>query len=85
MKPTTKPKRTAEQCAEAEAVRREHAANPIRQQPAGTPNRQSFAAILRLVAGGAVQNRTGNRGTDAGRGRRAHGDRPAGSLPIRNG
>ena len=50
MKPTTKPKRTAEQRAEEEAVRRQHAANPVRQRPAGAINRQSFAAILRLVA-----------------------------------
>ncbi|MCI0364370.1 MAG: hypothetical protein L0219_10835, partial [Phycisphaerales bacterium] len=45
-----KPKRTPEQRAEEEAVRRQHAANPIRQRPAGTINRQSFAAILSLVA-----------------------------------
>jgi DNA-binding XRE family transcriptional regulator len=50
MKPTIKLKRTAEQRAEEEAVRRQHAANPIRQQPAGAINRQSFAAILSLVA-----------------------------------
>ncbi len=50
MKPTIKPKRTAEQRAEEEAIRRQHAANPIRQRPAGTVNQQSFAAILRLVA-----------------------------------
>src|SRR5262245_18173103 len=50
MKPTSKPKRTAEQRAEEEAVRRQHAANPVRQRPAGTINRQSFAAILSLVA-----------------------------------
>src|SRR5260370_12607972 len=50
MKPTSKPKRTAEQRAEEEAVRRQHAANPIRQRPAGAINRQSFAAILSLVA-----------------------------------
>jgi ribosome-binding protein aMBF1 (putative translation factor) len=50
MEPTTKPKRTAEQRAEEEAVRRRHAANPVRQRPAGTINRQSFAAILSLVA-----------------------------------
>ena len=50
MKPTTKPKRTAEQRTEEEAVRRLHAANPIRQKPAGTINRQSFTAILRLIA-----------------------------------
>ena len=44
------PKRSAEQRAEEEAVRRQHASNPIRQRPAGVINRQSFAAILRLVA-----------------------------------
>jgi DNA-binding XRE family transcriptional regulator len=50
MKPTTKPKRTAEQRAEEEAIRRQHTANPVRQRPAGAINQQSFAAILRLVA-----------------------------------
>ena len=50
MKPTTKPKRTAEQRAEEEAIRRQHAANPVRQAPAGAINSQSFAAILSLVA-----------------------------------
>src|SRR5437660_1282174 len=50
MKPTTKPKRTAEERSEEEAVRRQHAANPVRQRPAGAINRQSFAAILSLVA-----------------------------------
>ena len=50
MKPTSKPKRTAEQRAEEEAVRRQHTANPVSQRPAGTINRQSFAAILSLVA-----------------------------------
>jgi len=50
MKPTIKPKRTAEQRAEEETVRRQHAANPVRQRPAGALNRQSFAAILSLVA-----------------------------------
>jgi DNA-binding XRE family transcriptional regulator len=49
MKPTIKPTRTAEQRAEEEAVRRQHAANPIRQRPAGAVNRQSFAAILSLA------------------------------------
>jgi hypothetical protein len=48
MKPPIKPKRSAEQRAEEEAVRRQHAANPIRQRPAGAINRQSFAAILNL-------------------------------------
>jgi len=50
MKLTRKPKRTAEQRAEEEAIRRQHATNPVRQRPAGATNRQSFAAILRLVA-----------------------------------
>jgi DNA-binding XRE family transcriptional regulator len=50
MKPMTKPKRTAEQRAEEDAVRRQHAARPIRRRPAGAINRQSFAAILVLVA-----------------------------------
>src|SRR5258707_6411311 len=50
MKPTTKPTRTAEQRAEEEAVRRQHAANPVRQRPAGAINQRSFAAILKLVA-----------------------------------
>jgi DNA-binding XRE family transcriptional regulator len=45
-----KPKRTAERRAEEEAVRRQHAANPVRQRPAGAINRQSFVAILSLVA-----------------------------------
>jgi DNA-binding XRE family transcriptional regulator len=45
-----KPTRTAEQRAEEEAVRRQHAANPLRQRPAGAINRQSFTAILALVA-----------------------------------
>jgi DNA-binding XRE family transcriptional regulator len=51
MKPTTtRTKRTAEQRAEEEAIRRQHAASPIRQRPAGAINRQSFAAILGLMA-----------------------------------
>lgn len=50
MKPTIKPKRTAEQRAEEEAIRRLHASNPIRHRPAGAITRQSFAAILSLMA-----------------------------------
>jgi ribosome-binding protein aMBF1 (putative translation factor) len=46
----TKPKRTAEQRAEEEAIRRQHATNPIRQRPASAINRQSFRAILGLVS-----------------------------------
>ncbi|MSQ97616.1 MAG: helix-turn-helix domain-containing protein [Gemmataceae bacterium] len=49
MKPTTKPKRTAEQRAEENAIRRQHVANPVHQRPAGAINTQSFAAILGLV------------------------------------
>lgn len=50
MKPTTKSTRTPEQRAEEEAVRRQHAANPIGQRPAGAINRQRFAEILSLMA-----------------------------------
>jgi DNA-binding XRE family transcriptional regulator len=50
MKPTIKPKRTAEQRAEEEAIRRQHAANPVCERPTGAVSRQSFAAILSLVA-----------------------------------
>jgi DNA-binding XRE family transcriptional regulator len=50
MKPPSKPKLTAEERAEEEAIRRQHAANPVRQRPAGAINPQSFAAILSLVA-----------------------------------
>jgi len=50
MKPPVKLPLTAEQRAEEEAIRRQHAANPIRQRPAGAVNQQSFAAILSLVA-----------------------------------
>src|SRR5262249_8249316 len=50
MKPTTKPERTPEQRAEEEAIRRQHAANPVRQRPAGAINRESFTAILNLMA-----------------------------------
>jgi DNA-binding XRE family transcriptional regulator len=45
-----KPDRTAEQRAEEEAIRRQHATNPIRQRPAGAISQESFAAILGLVA-----------------------------------
>jgi ribosome-binding protein aMBF1 (putative translation factor) len=50
MKPTTKPKRTAEEMAEEESIRRQHASNPVRRRPTGAINRQSFAAILNLIA-----------------------------------
>jgi DNA-binding XRE family transcriptional regulator len=50
MKPTTKPARTTEQRAEEAAIRRKHAARPIRQRPSGTVNQQTFGAILSLLA-----------------------------------
>jgi DNA-binding XRE family transcriptional regulator len=50
MKPTTKPKRSAEQRAEEEAVRGQHAANPVRQQAAVAIDQQSFTAVLTLLA-----------------------------------
>jgi DNA-binding XRE family transcriptional regulator len=50
MKPTIKPERTAEQRAEEQAIRRQHEAKPVRQRPTGAIKRQSFTAILRLVA-----------------------------------
>ncbi len=80
MKPTIKPKRTPEQQAEEEAVRRQHAANPVRRRPAGAINRQSFEAILSLVA--RFKTVRENQGQDASRGGRADGDRCAGSVPI---
>ena len=46
MKPTSKPKHTAEE----EAVRRQHTANPVRQPPAGAINQRSFGAVLSLLA-----------------------------------
>jgi ribosome-binding protein aMBF1 (putative translation factor) len=50
MKPTTKPKRTAAERAEEEAIRKQHDATPIRQKPAAAINQQSLTAILALVA-----------------------------------
>lgn len=50
MKPTIQPKRSAEQIAEELAIRRRHLDSPIKKRPAGTISRQSFAAILKLVA-----------------------------------
>jgi DNA-binding XRE family transcriptional regulator len=45
-----KPKRTVEERAEEEAIRRQHAVSPIRQPSAGAVNQQSFAEILSLLA-----------------------------------
>jgi len=50
MKPTTKPKRTAQERAEEEAIRREHAAKPVKARPADAVSQKSFAAILSLLA-----------------------------------
>lgn len=50
MKSAAKPKRSAEQRAEEEAIRRQHAENPIRQVPAGAIQGRDFAATLRLLA-----------------------------------
>jgi DNA-binding XRE family transcriptional regulator len=50
MKPITKPGRTPEQRAEEEAIRRQHAANPVRQPPPDALNQQAFTSILRLIA-----------------------------------
>ncbi len=49
MKPTMKPKRSAEQLANEQAIRRQHSANPVSQRPSGALNRQSFTAILNLM------------------------------------
>jgi DNA-binding XRE family transcriptional regulator len=50
MRPTIKPKRSLGQLAAEEAIRRQHATNPVRQPPAGAIDRESFAAILGLLA-----------------------------------
>jgi len=50
MKPPLKTPRTAEQIAEEDAIRKQHAVNPLRQKPAGAINQQSFATTLDLVA-----------------------------------
>lgn len=50
MKKSMKPKLTPEQRAEEEAIRNQHAKAPIRQQPAGTVDQQSFSSILSLLA-----------------------------------
>lgn len=44
-----KPTRTDAQRAEEEAIRRQHAANPVTACPPTAIDRQSFAAILSLV------------------------------------
>lgn len=50
MNPAIKPKRSPEQRAEEEAIRRQHAANPIRAIPAAAISQESFASILGLIA-----------------------------------
>ena len=50
MNPAPKPKRTAEQRSAEDAIRRQHVEQPVRRRPTGTINRQSFTAVLRLMA-----------------------------------
>ncbi len=50
MKPAAKPKRSAEQIAEEQAIRRQHAANPALRRPAGAIDQRSFTAIIKLMA-----------------------------------
>jgi ribosome-binding protein aMBF1 (putative translation factor) len=50
VRPNVKPQRTADERAEEEAIRRQHAAHPILERPAGTIDAQSFAGILSLLA-----------------------------------
>jgi ribosome-binding protein aMBF1 (putative translation factor) len=50
MKPTIKTERNAEQRTQEDAIRRQHAVKPVRRRPNGTINRQSFNAILTLLA-----------------------------------
>jgi ribosome-binding protein aMBF1 (putative translation factor) len=50
MKPTTKPERTAQQRIDEEAIRRQHAANPVRGRTGATLDQQSFGAVLSLLA-----------------------------------
>ena len=45
-----KPKRTTEERAEEEAIRRQYAANLVFKPPGGAINQRSFAAILSLMA-----------------------------------
>ena len=49
MKPAATPKRTAEERGAEEAIRRQHAAHPIKHRPAGAINQEAFAAILGLA------------------------------------
>lgn len=42
-------RRSAEHIADEQAIRRQHAANPVRQPPVGAIDRQSFTAILQLM------------------------------------
>lgn len=50
MKSSAKPQRMEMDRAEEEANRRQHAANPLRKPPASAMNRDSFAAMLSLLA-----------------------------------
>jgi ribosome-binding protein aMBF1 (putative translation factor) len=50
MKPTTKPERSAQQRADEEAIRHQHATKPVSGRPASAVNQQSLSAILSLLA-----------------------------------
>ncbi|MBI2803475.1 MAG: helix-turn-helix transcriptional regulator [Planctomycetes bacterium] len=50
MKPMTKPIRSAEQKAQEEAIRRQHAVTPLRGPPVGVLDQDGFAAILGILA-----------------------------------
>jgi DNA-binding XRE family transcriptional regulator len=49
MKPAIKSKRTAEERAAEEAIRRRHAANPVRRSPANAISRKSFLSVIEMV------------------------------------
>lgn len=49
MNPAIKPKRSAEQKADEEVVRRQHLANPIRMVPTAAIGQESFGTILQLL------------------------------------
>ena len=50
MRRGTKAKRTAEQIAEEQAIRPQHATNPAQRRPAGAIDQRSFTAIINLMA-----------------------------------
>jgi DNA-binding XRE family transcriptional regulator len=50
MQRTSMPKRTAEQLAAEEAIRRHHSQSPVLKPPVSAMDRESFTAILGLMA-----------------------------------